>query len=128
MKNSKDKDQIGALIKDALKCGNIALALDSVNMWQIEWTDPDHCDLLHVAAECGEVNMCRILVEQNDFSVNVFDTTGEETAIHYAACKGHVQVIKYLHEQCSGDLNATYSKVNKTEILSVHPMNNNIYG
>ena len=38
-------------------------------------------------------------------------TTGEETALHYAASKGHVQVIKYLHEQCNGDLNATYSKV-----------------
>ena len=38
-------------------------------------------------------------------------TTGEETALHYAANKGHVQVIKYLHEQCNGDLNATYSKV-----------------
>ena len=40
-------------------------------------------------------------------------TTGEETALHYAASKGHVQVIKYLHEQCNGDLNATYSKVIK---------------
>ena len=119
MKNSKDKDQIAALIKVALKSGNISLASDCIKMWQVEWTNSGHCDLLHVAAECGEVNFCRILVEQNKFPVNLFDTTGEETAIHYAACKGHVQVIKYLYEQCSGDLNATYSKVNKTKIRSV---------
>ena len=112
LRSSGDREKIGALIKVGLKSGNLELALDTLNMWKAEeWNTEDHCDLLHIAAQCGEINICKILVEQHNFSVSLFDTTGEETAIHYAAGKGHVQVIKYLHEQCNGDLNATYSKV-----------------
>ena len=112
LRSSGDREKIGALIKVGLKSGNLELALDTLNMWKAEeWNTEDHCDLLHIAAQCGEINICKILVEQHNFSVSVFDTTGEETALHYAANKGHVQVIKYLHEQCNGDLNATYSKV-----------------
>ena len=36
---------------------------------------------------------------------------GEETPIHFVASKGRLPLLIYLHEKCSGDLNATYSKV-----------------
>ena len=77
LRSSGDREKIGALIKVGLKSGNLELALDTLNMWKAEeWNTEDHCDLLHIAAQCGEINICKILVEQHNFSVSVFDTTG----------------------------------------------------
>ena len=63
--------------KVAVRCGNVTLAMDALNIWKQEW-NPNHCDLLHVAAQYGEIGLCRILVEKYNFGVNSFDTTGTD--------------------------------------------------
>ena len=92
----------------------MALALNTLKVWNKEWSK-DHTDILHLAALNGLTQICRILVEEKDFPVDVYDTSGkpnhEETVIHLAAKNGHVEVIKYFYERCNSDLNATFSKV-----------------
>ena len=101
-------------MKAAIKSGNVTLALDTLRVWNKEWSK-DHADILHLAALNGLTQICKILVEEKDFSVDVYDTVGkpnhEETVIHLAANNGHVEVIKYFNERCNSDLNATFSKV-----------------
>ena len=96
------------------------MALDSLKVWKQEW-NKDHADILHLAAKSGDINICKSLVEENGFPVNVYDTTGEpnheETVIHLAANNGHVEVIKYFHEVCNVDLNASFSKVMSYKII-----------
>ena len=103
-----------AFLQCAIKSGDTALALDTLNVWNQQW-NKDHADILHLAAESGEIEICKNLVKENGFPVDVYDTSGEtnreETVVHLAAKNGHLEVIKYFHEECNCDLNAIYSEV-----------------
>ena len=102
------------LLQCAIKYGNTALALETLKVWKKQW-NRDHADILYLAAENGETEICKSLVEDNDFSIDACDTSceinREETVIHLAAKNGHLEVIKYFYEECNCDLETFSSEV-----------------
>ena len=57
---------------------------------------------LHEAAEEGDLDLVRYLVQKNPASVNTTNIKGEPP-IFLAAYKGHYEIVKYLVEEAHAD-------------------------
>ena len=63
----------------------------------------DSATLLHSAAESGDTDKVKTLLEHGEVSVNCTDSIGK-TALHYACAKGHLGVVRMLIEQFKADM------------------------
>jgi len=57
--------------------------------------DPQGLTLLHWAADRGQVEMARLLLERDDKLLDLQDSEGQ-TALHYAASCGHLDMVRLL--------------------------------
>ncbi|KMZ60416.1 hypothetical protein ZOSMA_5G02840 [Zostera marina] len=76
--------------------------------------DANKRNALHFAAREGKVEMCRYLLEELKFDVEVRDEDGETPLIH-AARQGHVETVKYLLQQ-----GANHFAASKMGICALH--------
>jgi ankyrin repeat protein/actin-like ATPase involved in cell morphogenesis len=98
---------------DAIKNGDTQFVLRCLRRGRrvdvfIDYDEVTGPPLLH-AARWGQVNICRVLLQQNA-RINQINPA-KETALHYAAYEGHDNVVDYL--LCHGaDINATDRNLN----------------
>ena len=102
IQNSKDDIKLAALVKAAMRLGPLKLALDTLELLACV----EKHNLLHVAAEQGHMNICQLLVDQYQQDIAAFDEEGR-SPIHYAANSGHLEILRYFHLECGGDINAS---------------------
>ncbi len=114
IQNSRDKVKISALINAALRAGHRAWAIKALDAF--DWRS-DHCQILHVAAECGDLEMAHLLVKERGLSANSFDEEAE-TPVHYAAKNGQVAMLDYLARECGGDINASHKASPWTPLMA----------
>ena len=65
--------------------------------------------LIHVAAEFGHLRIIKFFVEEKIFEADLKDEF-QFTPLHLTAGKGHVDIFKYLVQQCKCDPNCRVSK------------------
>ena len=58
---------------------------------------------LHLAAESGDVDKVRELMQNGEYNVNCTDSNGE-TPLHYACAKGHLDMVKALISDFNADV------------------------
>ena len=80
------------------------ILLKSADHANVEWSD-----LLHLAAECGSVECCKSLLN-NNFDANSWNADKTETPVHTAAKRGNLECLKVLQNDGNGDLNKTNDK------------------
>ena len=93
-----DNDGWTALHKSAEK-GNYELfqfLTDKGTDIQLKTKDGQNC--LHIAAENGHLNLCKTLVEEHNFDVQLADSYGW-TALHRSAKKGRYELLQFLTDK-----------------------------
>ena len=58
--------------------------------------DSSNRTLLHLAAEYGWTDVCRVLVEQYQVDPHCWDISGGYTALYYASRYNHLDIVQYL--------------------------------
>ena len=93
MSNSNDNTQqsLHELVID----GDIT-SLQKHNQHDIQqYRDKHGSSLLHYAAGCGDINICKYLLQLN-MNANLQSTNNQRTPLHWAARNGHLEICKIL--------------------------------
>ena len=59
---------------------------------------------LHLAAESGDVDKVRELLQSGEYNVNCTDSNGTRTPLHYTSAKGHLDMVKVLISDFNADV------------------------
>ena len=105
-----EPNKLSAVIKVALQKGNHRLASETLSALDPIRNHGYHFKLLHFAVKLNEQSFCQKLITQFQLSPNDYCKGGKETAVHVAAKQGHLSLLRYLHEEAKGDLNASQDK------------------
>ena len=105
-----EPNKLSAVIKVALQKGNHRLASETLSALDPIRNHGYHFKLLHFAVKLNEQSFCQKLITQFQLSPNDYCKGGKETAVHVAAKQGHLSLLRYLHQEAKGDLNASQDK------------------
>ncbi|KAL5258380.1 hypothetical protein ACHWQZ_G009025 [Mnemiopsis leidyi] len=104
-------DETWEHIKNAVKAGKLEEVCEIYKTNNVEYTDVGgqfKQSLLHIASKEGKLDIVRYCVQEKKVDVNIQDSEGQ-TALHLAAGRGDLQVIKYLWEK-GADVNIQDSR------------------
>jgi len=87
---------------------NICNFLISMNI-NINSTDNFGCSPLHVAAEKNNIDVVKLLLQQNNIDINITDNIGR-SPLYIAAANNSIDVVKLLLQQNNIDINITTNK------------------
>lgn len=78
--------------------GDVEMKEDDQEEYSIPDVDDPTVVPLHIAAQCGKLEIVKILVEEGKVEVDVRDNGGR-TALTVAACEGDTEIMQYLLDQ-----------------------------
>ena len=79
-----------------------------LHIFRVDIFDNEGKSSLHLAAETGSMEVCKLLLDKNAF-VNSKTKKGL-TALHYAAQKGHVELVQYLIKDYHAEIESRSSE------------------
>ena len=98
--NTGDNDGLTALHYSAIS-GSYELLSFFANMGiDIHLKTSNSSNVLHLSASCGHLNLCKTLINEHNFDVNMVNNKGY-TALHYSAENGSFDLFSYILENGS---------------------------